>query len=166
MSTFPYAQPGAAVATLLDQRQAELAELFALLPAPEATAITGRWRGTLMAVSGLGWLPRPLARLLYGFLALPINPWRGKSFGEREGVNRWLALRGPGFLRYAIDAGPSPHDGGPALLLDYGVSANPAPARRILGEVRRLDEGTLLARMSWNGKSGPVTLLYFALRRA
>lgn len=155
---------GIAPADLRRQRQAELDALFSLLPAPAATA--GTWRGTLMAITGLGWLPRPLASGLYRLLALPLlNPWRGKGFAGGAGANRWLGLPGVAFGHYRVTHATSPVDGGPVLWLDYDLAGNPAPLRGIRGEARELGDGLLLCRMNWQGAQGLHRVLYFTLAR-
>lgn len=153
-------------ADLLRQRQPELDDLFALLPPVTPAEADGHWQGTLMALRGLDRLPRPLARGLYRLLALPLNPWRGKSFAQAEGANRWLGLPGLAWGRFRIEATDSAVDGRPTLLLDYDVPDNPALLRGIRGEARRLGDGVLLARMNWQGRHGLQRVLYFTLAKA
>ena len=109
-------------------RSAELAELFSTLSARPAPK--GYLHGRLMAITGLNGLPRSLAQGLYLLLRLPINPWRGKSFHQGEGFNRWLTLRGPAFGAYRVEDRTGA-DGNPSLWLNYDVPANPALLRRI-----------------------------------
>lgn len=149
--------------SLLRERQAELDELFTLLPAPTATEARGTWKGRLLALSGLDWLPRPLAAGLYRALALPLNPWQGKHLGGERGSNRWLRPGGLDFGHFQISAGNSPVDGLPVLLLDYDLPENPALLRGIRGEARRLDGQRLLARMNWQGRDRLLRVLYFTL---
>lgn len=151
---------------LLSYRQAELAELFATLPAPASNQAEGYWRGTLMAFSGLGWLPRWLGAGLYSLMASPINPWRGKSFHNGEGANRLFGIPGVGFAFYTMSAIDSPLDNKPALRLNYDRPDNLAPLRRIRGEGRVLSDGVMLCRMLWQTQSRLHTVLYFTLVRA
>lgn len=152
-------------AELLRHRQAELDALFTLLPAPEAGSVDGVWRGTLLAITGLGWLPRGLAAGLYRVLALPVNPWRGKGFGHGAGANRWFRLPGTAFGDYRVSSASSPVDGKPVAWLDYNVPENIAPLRSIRGEARVLGDNLLLCRMNWQGKSRLHRVLYFTLVR-
>lgn len=152
-------------AELLRNRQAELDALFTLLPAPDAGSVDGTWRGTLMAISGLGWLPRGVAAGLYRLLALPINPWRGKGFDHGTGANRWFRLPGAAFGDYRVSIATSPVDGNPVAWLDYNVPENIAPLRGIRGEARVLGDNLLLCRMNWQGKAGLHRVLYFTLVR-
>lgn len=151
---------------LLRQRQDELDALFALLPAATADRVQGHWQGSLMALQGLDWLPRPLAQGLYRLLSVPLNPWRGKSFSQDEGANRWLTLGGAAFGRFRVAETNSIVDGLPVLLLDYDVPANPGLLRHIRGEARELNDSLLLARMNWQGRNGLRRVLYFTLARA
>lgn len=153
-------------ANLLRQSQEELDALFSLLPLPERDAVDGHWRGTLMAIGGLGWLPRGLAAGLYRTLALPVNPWRGKSFSQRDGANRWFGLPGAAFGTYRVQFTNSPVDAKPVLWLDYNLPENIAPLRGIRGEARQLGKNFLLCRMNWQGSKGLHRVLYFTLARA
>lgn len=155
-----------ALPALLHERQSELDELFALLPAPAPADARGTWRGRLFALHGMDWLPRPLAAGLYRALALPLNPWRGKEFGDLRGSNSWFRPGGPGFGHFRIKVTDSAVDGLPVLLLDYDLPENPAPLRAIRGEARRLDAQRLLARMNWQGNAGLHRVLYFTLEPA
>lgn len=160
----PVARPTSA--DLLGQTQEELDRLFALLPPVSIEQAGGVHRGTLMAILGLNWLPRPLARGLYRLLALPINPWRGKSFESGTGANRWFTAHGPSFGRYRVETRDSPVDGQPSLWLDYDVPENIGLLRPIRGEARLLGDGLVLARMNWQGKAGLHRVLYFTLTPA
>jgi hypothetical protein len=164
--TAPLTVPPRRPAELLRQRQSELDALFELLPAPTADQADGAWRGTLMAITGLNWLPRGIAAVLYQLLALPINPWRGKSFDHGSGANRWFGMPGAAFASYRVSVDPSPVDGKPAVELDYDLPENLALLRPIRGEARLLGENLLLCRMNWQGKAGLYRVLYFTLARA
>ncbi|MDD3764268.1 MAG: hypothetical protein PHP86_13350 [Nevskiales bacterium] len=153
-------------ADLLGQRQAELDELFATLAPVSAAQADGYWRGTLMAILGFGWLPRPLARLWYRLLRTPLNPWRGKSFAQGGGANRWFGVRGPAFGRFKLRETHSPIDGQPVLWLDYDIPENPRFLRPIRGEARMLGNGLVLARMNWQTRRGLHRVLYFTLTPA
>lgn len=150
---------------LLRQSQQELDALFTLLPAPETGSVEGCWRGTLMAIRGLGWLPRRVAAGTYRLLSTPLNPWRGKSFDGPTGANRWFTLPGVAFGNYRVQATHSPVDGLPVVWLDYDLADNLAPLRGIRGEARQLGDNLLLCRMNWQGRSGLHRVLYFTLVR-
>lgn len=155
-----------AFAHLLRERQTELDQLFAQLPVATPEQARGSWKGTLMAVRGLDWLPRGLAARLYRALALPINPWQGKSLEGRSGDNRWLSPHGIAFGHFRIEQALCQVDGHPVLLLDYNVPENPVLLRSIRGEARLLGEQQLLARMNWQGRQGQHRILYFTLTLA
>ncbi len=155
--------PPARPAELLRSRQHELDALFELLPVPAHA--DGVWRGTLMAIRGLDWLPRPVANLLYRVLALPIDPWRGKSFADGRGANRWFTLPGAAFGVYTVRVKDSPVDGKPSVWLDYNLQENLAPLRGIRGEARALGDDLLLCRMNWQGSNTLHRVLYFTLAR-
>lgn len=150
---------------LLRMRQQELDALFELLPVPAPGSSDGVWRGTLMAITGLGWLPRSIAAGLYRVLALPLNPWRGKSLDAGRGANRWFRLPGAGFGAYRVSSTKSPVDGKPVLWLDYDVPENLAALRPVRGEARLLGDGLLLCRMNWQGSADLHRVLYFTLVR-
>lgn len=153
-------------AELLRCRQDELDALFAMLPAPDPAAVQGTWRGTLMAIRGLGWLPRGIAGGLYRLLALPVNPWRGKDFDHGAGANRWFGMPGAGFGTYRVRFTTSPVDGQPVAWLDYDQPENLALLRGIRGEARVLGDNLLLCRMNWQGEQALHRVLYFTLSRA
>lgn len=157
--------PPAAALDLMRERQDELDQLFAHLPPPSREQSGGTWKGSLMAVRGLGWLPRPLGQQVYRLLALPINPWQGKRLDGTSGDNRWLHPDGLAFGHFRMAHGCSPVDGQPALLLDYDVAQNPTILRRIRGEARLFAKDLLLARMNWQTRTGQICLLYFTLSR-
>lgn len=116
----------------------------------------------MMAVAGLGWLPRWFCRLFYGLLNF-ISPWGGKSFASDErGANHWFGLRGFAFGRYRIEERAGP-DGRPSTWLNYDVDENPRLFRRIRGEVRALQPGVFLCRMLWKTSRGYPTVLWFTL---
>lgn len=151
---------------LLRERQKELDQLFAQLPVATPEQARGSWKGTLMALRGFDWLPRGLAARLYQALALPINPWQGKSLEGGSGDNRWLSPHGIAFGHFRIEQALSQVDGHPVLLLDYNVPENPSLLRSIRGEARLLGEQQLLARMNWQGRQGQHRILYFTLTPA
>lgn len=151
-------------AELLRQQHSELEVLFEMLPAPALDDLNGIWRGMIVGIKGLGWLPRSAAAGLYRVLASPMGGWRAKSFDHGTGANHWgLRLPGKQFGRYRVTIAASPVDGKPAALFDYDVSENPKALRPTIGEARVLDDGLLLCRMSRRTKTGRVPLLYFTL---
>lgn len=162
----PLALPPARPEELLRYTQAELDALFELLPAPAAAAAEGTWRGELMAITGLGWLPRAMASAVYRVLATPVNPWRAKSFSQGRGANRWFTVHGAEFARYSSGIRKSPVDGHDSFWLDYDIPENLALLRGIRGEARVLGDNLLLCRMNWQGKAALHRVLYFTLTRA
>ncbi len=150
---------------LMHERQDELEQLFAQLPEPTHAQANGTWKGSLMSIRGLGWLPRQISKQLYRLLSLPINPWQGKHLADDQGDNCWLHPKGLAFGHFNISSGESPVDGLPAMLLNYDVKENPALLRSIRGEARLLSEGLLLARMNWQARNGQICLLFFTLSR-
>lgn len=144
-------------------RSAELAALFYDLNAGPLPR--GRLRGQLMAVTGLDFLPRSLSAVLYGLLALPLNPWRGKLFDEDHGSNLWFGLRGLRFGHYRIRQAPGA-DGQASVWLDYDQPENPAWLRGIRGEARELAAGRWLCRMHWQSGQQLSPLLWFTLSGA
>lgn len=142
---------------------AELDALFAELDVASRGELQGRKRGRVLAVSGLDWIPGVARSALFGFLnELPI--WQGKSFEGEFGANAWLL---PGhqlqFARFLVREAPAVDGRGMVLRLDYDVTANPAPLRKILGELRHLAPGLFLARMQFMWGDRVVKVLYFTL---
>lgn len=142
---------------------AELDGLFAELDVASRGELQGRKRGRVLAVSGLDWIPGVARSALFGFLnELPI--WRGKSFEGEFGANAWLL---PGhrlqFARFLVREAPALDGRGMVLRLDYDVTANPAPLRKILGELRHLAPGLFLARLQFLWGDRVIKVLYFTL---
>lgn len=146
---------------LCDLSRAEADRLFDTLPAVRMSALDGRFRGRLLAVSGFGWLPRFLRGPFYALLATPINPWRGKAFHRGSGANVWFTMseRFP-FARYRVATDPSTG----VEFLDYDIDENRGPLKRIRGEARQLDEQTVFARMNYRIGGKIHRVLYFTLR--
>jgi hypothetical protein len=141
----------------------ELDSLFGELPPAGLGELQGHKRGRVLALSGLDWVPRELRSALFGLVhELPI--WRGKSFDGEFGANAWLfANHRLQFARFLIREAPAVDGEGPVIRLDYNVAANPAPLRRVLGELRHLAPGVFLARMQILWGEGVVKVLYFTL---
>lgn len=142
---------------------AELDRLFADLELAGLAELQGRKRGRVLAVSGLDWIPGVARSALFGLInELPI--WRGKSFEGEFGANAWLV---PGhqlqFARFLVREAPALQGQGTVIRLDYDVAANPAPLRRIVGELRHLAPGLFLVRMQYLWGDRVVKILYFTL---
>lgn len=142
---------------------AELDGLFAELDVAALAELQGRKRGRVLAASGLDWIPGVARSAVFGLInELPI--WRGKSFEGEFGANAWLL---PGhqlqFARFLVREAPAVDGEGTVLRLDYDVAANPAPLRRILGELRHLAPGLFLARMQFLWGDRVVKVMYFTL---
>jgi hypothetical protein len=141
----------------------ELDTLFADLDVARLAELQGRKHGRVLAVSGLDWIPGVARSALFGLInELPI--WRGKSFEGEFGANAWLL---PGhnlqFARFLVREAPALNGEGTVIRLDYDVAANPAPLRRIVGELRHLGPGLFLARMQYMWGDRVVKVLYFTL---
>lgn len=142
---------------------AELDHLFADLDVASRGELQGRKRGRVLAVSGLDWIPGVARSALFGFInELPI--WRGKTFDGEFGANTWLL---PGhrlqFARFLVREAPALDGRGTVLRLDYDVTANPAPLRKIIGELRHLAPGLFLARVQYLWGDRVIKILYFTL---
>lgn len=160
-------QPPQPPGHLSDLRLASVEELdgaFAQGTLPSAGELDGAYEGRLLAVAGTDSLPAPLRLLLdaiYGAPS-PLMPWIGKRFDTttdegRVGSNIWLTDAGPHFASYKVT------DGDGVCVLDYDLAHNPAPLRRIRGEVVRLAAGLYLGRMGLRFAAATPTLLYYAL---
>lgn len=138
--------------------QRELGDLFETLPSVKLQELDGVYRGRLMAIAGLGILPRWLRAILYRFLETIINPWRGKRFADGKGSNIWFLPSGKiGWGHYRVEADHQ--------ILNYDVSENSGLLRPIRGEARRLNNNVALARMNYLTQSGCFRVLYFTLEK-
>lgn len=148
------AAPAAASSLQTDPRAAGLARMtmveldgvFAELPPARLAELQGRCRGRVLAVSGLDWVPAGARGLLFGLINhLPI--WQGKQFDGEFGANAWLLpnfrIKFGRFLVREADGS----DGRPVLRLDYDVTVNPRIVRRVVGELRRMADGSCLVRV-------------------
>ncbi|MDP3857264.1 MAG: hypothetical protein Q8Q73_05800 [Stagnimonas sp.] len=167
MSTPSRSQPTAAapLPTKLRSLSAPaLDELFDRLPAPGADELRGDYPGSVLTGAGFEalapWL-RPLLRAFAAWL------WRAKSFAPGQGINLWWSpLRPLRRLPYRCYLQASALGGGEVLVLDYDLAGNPAPARRVRGELRRLAPDHYLGRMLLRRRGGGARLVtYFSLRR-
>ena len=150
-------------ASLARMSLAELDAIFADLDPATLSQLQGHKRGRLLAVAGLDWLPPSLRGALMSAIdRLPL--WRGETVDGEFGANAWLL---PGrqleFGRYLLREAPANDGSGPVIRLDYDVTANPKPLRRISAELRLLAPGLFLARVHipWRDKERRVS--YFAL---
>lgn len=142
----------------------ELDRIFARGAVPSAGELDGAYGGRLLAVAGTDALAAPVRLLLdavYGAPS-PLMPWLGKRFDTttdegRVGSNIWLTHAGPHFAAYKVT------DADGTCVLDYDVTHNLPPLRRIRGEVVRLAPGLYLGRMGLRLGDTTPTLLYFAL---
>jgi hypothetical protein len=142
---------------------AQLDELFAELDPASLAQLQGHKRGRVLAVSGLDWVPGVARSALLGLVnQLPI--WHGETFEGEFGANAWLLPGGRlEFARYIVREAPALDGSGPVIRLDYDVSANPKPLRRIVGELRYLEPGRFLVRMQFMWGKHVVRALYFTL---
>jgi len=153
-----------AVRSMLDHSQSEFNELFTTLSAPKPNELNGVYKGSLMAIIGLNWLPRIARVVLYRFLQTFIIPWSGKRFDGERGANVWFTLSGNYcFGRYTIEDNYIAEDGQPVTRLCYDVTENLGILKPIRGEVRKLNDGLFLARMHYKTRKQEVRVLYFTL---
>ena len=140
-----------------------LDQLFGGLPAPAADELRGDYPGSVLTGAGLEALApwrRRLVRACAGWL------WRAKSFAPGQGINLWWSpLRPLRRLPYRTYPQVSALGGGEVLVLDYDLAGNPASARRVRGELRRLAPDYYLGRMLLRRRGGTALLTYFTLRR-
>lgn len=150
--------------SLASRSRAELDAIFAALPAPDLAELRGDLRGSLMGVLGVDRLPSWLRDGIYAVLRTPLNVWRTKRFAGDRGVNRWGVGDGQlSFAAYRVKLTVALDGTGPCAQLDYDVDENLLPLRGIIGEVRRLGPGLLLARMNYRAGSAHACVLYFTL---
>jgi hypothetical protein len=164
------ATPAPATAAVMEPAELEtlaaaaLDRLFESLPAPAADELDGDYPGTVLTGAGFESMPSWLAALARRLAAAL---WRAKSFSGSRGINLWwsplgLIRRTP--YRTAVE--DSAIGGGDVLVLDYDLPANPPPARRVRGELRRLGANFYLGRMLLRRGGGGVKLVtYFTLHR-
>lgn len=146
---------------------AALDALFATLPAPAENELAGDYPGRVLTGAGFealpGWLAPPLR-------ALAAALWRAKAFAaDGRGINLWWS---PAGLRrhtpYRTGLAPAALGEGEVLVLDYDLAANPALARRVRGELRRLAPGLYLGRMLLRSRTParpPRLVSYFSLQK-
>ncbi|MEC9365276.1 MAG: hypothetical protein VYC42_18800 [Pseudomonadota bacterium] len=144
-------------------QSAALDALWAQLAAPCAGELAGDYPGAVLTGAGFDSLPRLLGLLVRRIAAWL---WRAKSFSGERGINLWwspfgLLRRAP----YRVGIEPAAVGVGDALVLDYDLAANPHPARRVRGELRRLGADHYLGRMLLRGASGYRLVTYFTLHR-
>src|SRR5690606_12269518 len=141
----------------------ELDEVFGELDPAALGELQGRKRGRVLGLSGLDWIPGVARSTLFSLLnELPI--WQGKRFEGEFGANAWLLPNQRlQFARFLVREAPSLEGEGMVIRLDYDVAANPAPLRRIVGELRHLGPGLFLARMQYLWGERVVKVLYVTL---
>lgn len=145
-----------------------LDELFAELAPATLGELQGHKRARMLAVAGLDWMPAKARGALLGLATeLPFvggGVWRGESFDGEFGSNAWLLPgRGLEFARYLVREAPALDGCGAVIRLDYDVSTNPAPLRRLVGELRHLAPGLFLVRLYYRWGERAVKVLYFML---
>lgn len=124
--------------------------------------IEGVFKGTIVSIGSLSGLPsgpRTLLTRIISRISAPI--WRGKLFGDSEGVNLWLrrsnGAKFGAFKQTRTEAGE--------LLLDYCLPKNPRVLRAIRGDLWETGAGSYLGRMRYEMGRGSTTLMYFTLER-
>ncbi len=137
----------------------ELDSLFEQGEAPEPEELEGEASGALLA--GRGLFDTAVFRRL---LNTPLNPWRGKSFGGGEGTN--LVGYSPlstELFDFEARTGESLVDGEPVVVLDYDQPDNPAIARRVRDEVRRVGDDIYLVSTNFQAMDGYRFVGYYGL---
>lgn len=156
------AKTGPSPSELSDYGSEQLAALFAELASPAADELAGVYSGQVLAVAGLERLPK-FVRELVQTAAEAV--WKGKSFVSDTGSNEWVKAPG-GLSLVSYQTYLADSEGvGQVLALDYDIASNPAPLRRIWGEVKRLQPGAYLARMRYRLGEKGVPILYFTLTK-
>lgn len=118
---------------------ARLRQVFGSLPAPPLSMRSGFYRARFIGPWWLRWFG-PLGVALGG-----LPGWQGKHFLTPDHATNVLQRRGIRTERLQLHCteGPSPMDGRPSVLLDYGARA-PCPWRWVRDELRALDAHRLL----------------------
>ena len=166
MTTDTLERRGKQTDNLMDHSQSELDELFQVLPAIREGELSGNYKGSLFAITGLGWLPRQIRIWLYQLLGTFVNPWKGKNFSQETGANIWLNKKGKlQFSHYSIEHQRLGQDDSPLTYLSYQVDNNPNLLQPVRGEIRKLNYQTYLARMNYKTKKRTVRVLYFTLTK-
>ncbi len=165
-------RPRGASATTLDALalldSEALESMFSVAAPVTLDELQGHPRGRALAQ------PHIKAPWLVGVLrsarASSLFPWEGKSFhvraGEKDGVgiNRVRLGVHTGLFPFRTREAASVVDGGPCVAIDYDVPTNPAVARPIYDEVRRIHPGLYLGRgMGRRPGREPKLLIWFAL---
>ncbi len=149
---------------LLHLEHDTLAPLYEHATLPALAAIRGDLRGRMLAVPGL---PDRITRWPRAWARTSTFPWRGKSFSPRsedggDGINRVASDR-LRLFRFTTFAGPSRHDGAPAIQLDYDHRGNPGLIRRIEDEIREIAPGLYLGQAWLRLRGKKHFVLWFAL---
>jgi hypothetical protein len=86
--------------------------------------------------------------------------WQGKVFEpcQNTAVNRFFCLP---IIRGQVYSGCSWHDGGPALILDYGQTS--CVYKNFRDEIRQVGPGLFLGLMYDRTTAPPKVVMYFAL---
>lgn len=147
---------------LLSKSQSELSAAFETLPSPLHHELSGLHSGRIFGFHGLNAVPAIAKILLYNIINM-VSPWLGKNFEDGGGANAWKFLSAISchFGWYEFDTMESGSDD--PLQLNYNTRRNPAFMRAIRGEIKLLQPGIYLARMTYVTKKSAITLLYFVL---
>lgn len=132
----------------------------------DLAALDGRPRGRLLAVRNTG--RGPLARALRTVTGLRAFPWAGKVFratskDHGEGRNRLRLGAESELVPFETCFEESVLDGRRCIVLDYDLKANPAPARRIRDELRRVGDGLYMGPMFLKTGKRPRMMLWWAV---
>jgi hypothetical protein len=143
-------------------RRSELDELFEQLESPAQGELDGVYPGALFAIKLVDSIP-VIRRILYWILDTFLVPWTGKRFDGDSGANYWLTGSGRfTFGEYDIEQATGSDE---PIQLNYDVDRNMGLLRPIRGEVKKVSDGTYLARMLYKTKNKTHTVAYFTLQQ-
>ncbi len=139
----------------------QLDTLFASLPQASSEDPLGEFAGQLVMVRGLNWLPKILrAFIVKAFEPALFRGWYGKYLcaGKghnifRKGNKKKSALPFMFIKRVSSDGSSIVHQ------LNYDIPENGSKVKPILGEAKRLNKNTYLARMYYK----KTKLVYYLL---
>ncbi|MBI2392435.1 MAG: hypothetical protein HYV09_22815 [Deltaproteobacteria bacterium] len=149
----------------------QLATLYAGGRPPQLGVLAGHARGRLLSVPALHAVPvvgALLDRLLIRAAALPLNPWRGKTFAAPAEHHRTSGdndVLGRALLPFDAHVEKSALDHAPALIIRYARPENPRLLRPVVDELREVARGLWLGPSYVRGPNGPRILVWFAVAK-
>lgn len=161
--------PGLTLDALTRMDGDELESLYRKGIVPDSlSALDGSPPGRMLAIvggAGRGTLGAGVRKLA----AAKAFPWGGKTFSSTSdesgaGINRVRGLGDKYPFKTRFE--PSAIDGEPCILLDYTSRENPFFIRAVRDELREVGPGLFLGPAMLDKKSGPVTVLWFAIDKS